>query len=78
MGSIIGPPLPRSQESSAALLAPRHVDAALCEAIKARAINMSTCRRGYCLTHVKGLGILSMAKMVLNDLIAERYVALLP
>ena len=67
-----------SQASSAALFAPRHVEAALCDAIKARAMKMSTCLWGYSLVRVKGVGILSMEKMVLKDVIAERYVAFVP
>ena len=41
-------------------------------------MKMSTCLWGYFLVRLKGLGILSMAKMELNDVFADWYVALVP
>ena len=55
--SMTGPILPfNNHASSAALLATRHVFAALKEAMVARAIKMSTCESGYVFFLLKGEG----------------------
>ena len=79
MALMIGPLFPnKSHASSAAHLAPLTVDAALYEAMVARAMKMSISRAEKVLSCVKDDGIPREQKIILKELIAERYVALVP
>ena len=67
-----------SEVSSAAHLATRTVDSALYDAIVAKAINKSTWAGGKLRAFTNGDWMLSNEKIVLNELIAERYVFFVP
>ena len=70
---MIGPLFPaKSHASSAAHFAPLTVDAALYEAMVARAIKTSISRAKKVLCREKGEWIPREQKIILNELIAER------